>query len=522
MVAILKLCVHRPIWLDSQIATAWDPDSFRGPSNQTGPRPVPHLPSPILRRVAFAVAILAALTGARSANAEATLIVEANTGKVLHAEHATYPWYPASTTKLMTMYLTLKAVKDRRLSMDTLLTVSPNAVAQAPSKMGFKAGTTVTVDNALKMLMVKSANDMAVVLAEGVSGSIEKFADDMNAASRRLGMTQSSWVNPNGLPADEQITSARDMAILARAVLRELPEYEMYWHIPAIKFGRRVMRNTNGLIGRYPDADGMKTGFICASGFNVVATATRGGRKLIVVVLGSRSGAVRSEKAAQLFEKGFNSGGLSWLMPALGTVDALQPIAAAPPNLRDEMCGRHRKRPAAEEADEEETTQASSDVDPSSAYAVTMQSLRGRPAAGAILGPYAILTPPIPVYVGAPKPGSDAAVQIAARPAKKKPATATAAVARAPKADAKPATVNASAGGFSLTPSLKLPSIGTFAPASAEDKPVAAPEPTKGAEPQAKPKKVAAKPTAKPDPKAKPDTKAKTAAKKPDAKSAKQ
>ena len=102
------------------------------------------------------------------------------------------------------------------------------------------------------MLMVKSANDMAVVLAEGVSGSIEKFADDMNAASKRLGMTQSSWVNPNGLPADEQITSARDMAILARAILRELPEYEMYWHIPAIKFGRRMMRNTNGLIGRYP------------------------------------------------------------------------------------------------------------------------------------------------------------------------------------------------------------------------------------------------------------------------------
>ena len=146
---------------------------------------------------------------------------------MLHAEHATYPWYPASTTKLMTMYLTLKAVKDKRLTLDTLLTVSPNAVAQAPSKMGFKAGTTVTVDNALKMLMVKSANDMAVVLAEGVSGSIEKFADDMNAASRRLGMTQSSWVNPNGLPADEQITSARDMAILARAILRELPEYEM-------------------------------------------------------------------------------------------------------------------------------------------------------------------------------------------------------------------------------------------------------------------------------------------------------
>src|SRR3954447_6325565 len=342
-----------------------------------------YLPIPI-----FSLALTLLASSVQSASAEATLVVEADSGKVLHAEHATYPWYPASTTKLMTMYLTLKAVKDKRLSMDTLLTVSSNAVAQAPSKMGFKAGTTVTVDNALKMLMVKSANDMAVVLAEGVSGSIEKFADDMNAASRRLGMTQSSWVNPNGLPADEQITSARDMAMLARAILRELPEYEMYWHIPAIKFGRRVMRNTNALIGRYPDADGMKTGFICASGFNVVATATRGGRKLIVVVFGSTSGAVRSEKAAQLFEKGFSNTGLSWLMPSLGTVDALQPIAAAPPNLRDDMCGKNRRRPATESADEEETPSA--DTDSSSAFAATLQSLRGgAPKNGPLLGPMA-------------------------------------------------------------------------------------------------------------------------------------
>jgi D-alanyl-D-alanine carboxypeptidase len=488
---------------------------------------MPHLPNPILRSLTLAVAILtASLIGARSAAAEATLIVEADSGKVLHAEHATYPWYPASTTKLMTMYLALKAVKDGRLAMDTPLTVSPNAVAQAPSKMGFAAGTQVTVDNALKMLMVKSANDMAVVLAEGVSGSIEKFADDMNAASKRLGMTQSSWVNPNGLPADEQITSARDMAILARAILRELPEYEMYWHIPAIKFGRRIMRNTNGLIGRYPDADGMKTGFICASGFNVVATASRNGRKLIVVVFGSRSGMVRSEKAAQLFEKGFNSGGLSWLMPSLGTVDALQPIAAAPPNLRDEMCGKHRKRPATEDADDEdETVAASSDTDQSSAYAVTMQNLRGRVARGPILGPYAITTPPIPVFVGLGRKGSEPDTQIAARPSKKKRATAIAATPAAePAPDKKPATVNASAGGFNLTPSIRRHGA-TFVPASAESK-IIAPERGTQAEPQAKPKKKSAtkpKTDAKAQPETKPDPKAKTAAaKKPEPKSTRQ
>ena len=454
---------------------------------------MPHLPIPILRSVALGVAILtSSLIGARSASAEATLIVEADSGKVLHAEHATYPWYPASTTKLMTMYLTLKAVKDKRLTLDSLLTVSSNAVAQAPSKMGFKAGTTVTVDNALKMLMVKSANDMAVVLAEGVSGSIEKFADDMNAASRRLGMTQSSWVNPNGLPADEQITSARDMAMLARAILKELPEYDSYWHIPSIKFGRRVMRNTNSLIGRYPDADGMKTGFICASGFNVVATATRNGRKLIVVVFGSRSGMGRSEKAAQLFERGFSSGGLSWLMPALGTVDALQPIAAAPPNLREEMCGKNRKRPASEE-DDDETVQANSDVDQSSAYAMTANSLRERKVTGPILGPLQASVP-VNVYIG-PARSDAVATQIASTKRRKgAPATETAA-----KPDEKPKTVNASAG-FNLSPGLRLPG-NTFAPAAAESKPAPAPA---GAAATEKPKQAAKK---KPDAKKTAETK---------------
>ena len=169
-------------------------------------------------------------------------------------------------------------------------------------------------------------------------------------------MTQSSWVNPNGLPADEQITSARDLAILARALIHDFPEYDMYWHIPAIQLGKRTMRNFNTLIGRYDGADGMKTGFICASGFNLVATATRNGKRLIAVVLGAPSSPYRAAKAAGLLERGFHRGPLSWLTPSLGTVDKLQPINATPPDLRDEMCGPHRKRPAAEEADDDSDT----------------------------------------------------------------------------------------------------------------------------------------------------------------------
>ena len=140
------------------------------------------------------------------------------------------------------------------------------------------------------MMMVKSANDMAVVLAEGVGGSIDGFSAQMNQTAQRLGMTQTSYVNPNGLPAEGQITSARDLAILARAIIRDLPEYEYFIHIPAIRFGRRVTQNFNRLIGRYPGADGLKTGFICASGYNLVASATRNGKRLIAVVLGASSG----------------------------------------------------------------------------------------------------------------------------------------------------------------------------------------------------------------------------------------
>jgi D-alanyl-D-alanine carboxypeptidase len=361
-----------------------------------------------------------ALTAAR-AQAEALLVVEAESGKVLYAQNAGYPWYPASITKLMTAYVTLRAVKEGRLALDTPLTVTANAVAQAPVKMGFAAGTQVTVDNALKMLMVKSANDIAVVLAEGVAGSIENFADQMNSNARRLGMTQSTFVNPNGLPADDQISSARDLAMLARALIREMPEYDEYWHLPGIRMGKMVQRNYNTLIGRYPGADGMKTGFICASGFNLVASATRDNKRLIAVVLGAPSSAARAMKAAQLLERGFSSNaGLGWLMPALGTVETIQPIAAAPPNLREDLCGSHRKRPATEDEDEHVAT----NIGPDSPYGVFLSSLRPKGKGGALMGD-GNLGQPVLVFTGT-KPPAPGTVQAEPKPEKKKKAVAAA------------------------------------------------------------------------------------------------
>jgi D-alanyl-D-alanine carboxypeptidase len=355
-----------------------------------------------LRPLFFAFAALALVLSAPvRAHAEAKLLIEAATGKVLHAENATYPWYPASVTKLMTAYTTLRAIKEGRLGLNTLLTVSRNAAAQNPTKMGFNIGTRVTVDNALKMLLVKSANDIAVTIAEGVGGSIAGFADMMNANARRLGMTQSNFVNPNGLPAENHVTSARDLGILARALILEFPEYDSYWHIHSIRYGNRVMHNYNSLLDRYPGADGMKTGFICASGFNVVASATRHGRRLIAIILGAWSSAVRSQQAAQLLETGFNSGGLSWLTPSLGTVDALAPIDAQPPNLREEMCGGHRRKPPSEDNDEEEPTAVATNGSGGPVPAFMLSSLK--PTTGKfVLGPPVDTTPPVVVFTGPP------------------------------------------------------------------------------------------------------------------------
>ena len=317
----------------------------------------------LLGTLALSTAAVAVALAIAPARAMSFILVDADSGKVLRSEHATYPWYPASTTKLMTLYMALSAFRDQRITPDTLFTVSPNADAQAPTKMGFPIGTQVTVDNAIKTMMVKSANDMAVVLAEGIGGSVEAFGQQMTETAHRLGMTESNFVNPNGLPDDAQIVSARDLAILARALIKEFPQYSFYWQIPAIKYGRRIVRNYNPLLGRYAGADGMKTGFICSSGFNLVATATRNNRQLIAVVLGSPTSAARAQKAAELLESGFTRSPLAWLLPAFGNVNSLVPIETAPPDLKDDMCGPHRKRHALEQAMEDSDPDAGDNSD---------------------------------------------------------------------------------------------------------------------------------------------------------------
>jgi D-alanyl-D-alanine carboxypeptidase len=346
-----------------------------------------------------------------AAPADALLLVDVDTGKVISERNATYPWYPASVTKLMTTYVVLKAVRDHRINLDSVLTVSPVAVAQNPYKMGFKVGTELTVDNALKMLLVHSPNDIAVVLAEGVSGSIENFAEEMNAEAHHLGMTQTNYVNPNGLPADQQITSARDLAILARALIGEFRDYDYYWHIASIRLGSHIYRNTNRLIDAYAGTDGMKTGFTCASGYNLVATARRGGRRLIAVVLGAKSSTGRAVKAAQLFERGFGMASLDSQVPTLGSVESLEPVAGTPPDLEDYVCGnKRRRRPNVEEGGEPAAAHAA-------ANSLGARQVVPRSGAGLLTAGLAAGIPPVEVYTGPLRNGVTSNTSIAPAPA---------------------------------------------------------------------------------------------------------
>ncbi|MBV8916104.1 MAG: serine hydrolase [Acetobacteraceae bacterium] len=273
-----------------------------------------------------------------SSSAAPVLVMDAANGAVLYQEEATQPWYPASLTKLMTVYVALKAVQEGRLTPDTPLIVSEYANSMSPSKMGFRPGTEVTLDNALKMLMVKSANDLAVTIAEGVSGSVEAFADEMNAAASSIGMHESRFFNPNGLPDPRQVTSARDMALLGRALYLQFPEHADLFNIYAFRLGSRFSRNHNPLLAAYPGTEGMKTGFTCSAGFNIVAAARHGNRRLITVVMGAPSSGARTAMATALFDRGFASTG------SIGSAATLNGFTSSePPDMHGKACyGRTR------------------------------------------------------------------------------------------------------------------------------------------------------------------------------------
>ncbi len=260
-----------------------------------------------LRILAALCAVLSLIT--TKAAAGPALLFDASSGKVLYAEDQDNKWHPASLTKIMTAYLVFEAVKQGKLTLQSMIPVSEAAHVQPPSKVGLPVGAEMPLDLALQALIVKSANDVAVMLAEAVGGTEANFIEMMNAKARRLGMARTRFVNPNGLPAAEQVTTARDLARLSRAVLADFPEYAHYWSMVEMRIGKQRLGTHNVLLKTFEGADGLKTGFICDSGFNVVASATRDGKRLMAVVLGETTGQERAVRAASLLEHGFQQYG---------------------------------------------------------------------------------------------------------------------------------------------------------------------------------------------------------------------
>lgn len=288
----------------------------------------------ILRIVVFMVL---ALQSAAAAEVRPYIVFDVNSGEVLQADEPFMRWYPASLTKLMTSYVTFKALKEGTVTLKSPVVMSKNAASEPPTKMGYKPGTVMTLENALRMMLVKSANDISVAIAETIGGSESGFVGRMNNEAQALGMTGTHFTNPNGLFSRNNYSNARDLAVLTAALRNEFPEYARFFSIEALSFGKIVRRSYNTMLGRFDGADGMKTGFVCESGFNLVATATRKGQTIGAVVLGADSSVERAEKAADLLAKGFSAEADG--EPVLSTMKPFGDLETVT-NLRSEICAR--------------------------------------------------------------------------------------------------------------------------------------------------------------------------------------
>lgn len=261
--------------------------------------------------------MLGVFTQAQANPRYAGIVVDLENGEVLYAENADDPRYPASLTKMMTLYLTFEALEKGELSLNQPLPVSAQAAAMPATKLWLSAGSSIPVDSAIRALAVRSANDVAVVVAEALGGSEQRFGHLMTAKARELGMNSTTFRNASGLPDDQQITTARDMLTLSVRVMQDFPQYYHYFGLQ--EFTYRGTRHTshNRLVRDYPGADGLKTGFIRASGFNVATTAVHNDRRLVGIVMGGFSGASRDTHMANLLDRSFSRAGLrdqrTWL-----------------------------------------------------------------------------------------------------------------------------------------------------------------------------------------------------------------
>jgi D-alanyl-D-alanine carboxypeptidase len=259
------------------------------------------------RGILGAIVLLGVAVAPAPEAAAASLLVDAETGAVISADAPNHLWYPASLTKMMTVYVALGEIKAGRLSFDEKITVSKKAASVTPFRFGLAAGQRITVRQAINAAIVASANDAAVALAEKIGVTEENFADLMTVAARDIGMTRTTFRNATGLPDAHQVTTAHDLALLAMSLLRDYSSDYPMFNQRSVTIGGRSRGTVNGILGSYAGADGIKTGFTCGSGYNLVASAVRGKRRVIGVVLGSGSRQKRLQEMTKLLDAGLAS-----------------------------------------------------------------------------------------------------------------------------------------------------------------------------------------------------------------------
>ena len=267
----------------------------------------------MLRRLCSCALVLASLSGAIAGSEpalargarHANLVLDANTGAVLSGEDADELRHPASLTKMMTLYVLFQDLKAGKIRLNSTIRMSARAASMSPSKLGVKPGKTFTVETAIRALVVKSANDVAAAVAENLSGSETAFAKRMTRTARSIGMSRTTFANASGLPNPHQVTTARDMATLGLRLMRDFPQYYPYFRTQSFVFNGRVIRGHNRLLGKYEGTDGIKTGYINASGFNLVTSVRRGDKRLVGVVLGGRTGGSRDAYMKKMLSQYF-------------------------------------------------------------------------------------------------------------------------------------------------------------------------------------------------------------------------
>lgn len=319
---------------------------------------------------------------------------------------------PLPLTKLMTVYTVLRAVEKGQIQLNSPVVISQKATREPPSKIGFKPGTILTYEEALKIIMVKSANDISTSIAESLAGSVYGFAALMNEEARHLGMNGSHFENAHGLFSSRHYSTALDMAILTRALRREFPQFDWLYKIDGVTVGEKRYPNYNYLLGRFPGADGMKTGYVCESGFNLAATATRNGRTLAAIVFGSKGQVERAALAATLLEKGFSNELDQTPMPV--SMYTQRPEDLEPANLRSTVCSPEVVKARIDRGDDENVLmQASQFVSARTTEPVFQEVRFGASGPQSTAPQYADvpLPTPRPAYVPEPQPVAAEAVQ---------------------------------------------------------------------------------------------------------------